>query len=293
MKDYFVLTRPFTLIYPFFGIACAASCAVEDWDKRLLGLVILCAMGASMLNAASNVLNQISDIDIDKINKPDRPLSRGSVEIKKAKTFMTFLYFFSVLIFYLVDYLGGHQTLLIGLITVFMTYVYSYGPRTKEHWIFSNVTISITRGFLLTLMGWTTVNSSQTIEAVYIGSIWSIFLFGAAYTKDFSDMEGDAKYNCNTLPIKFGVKKAAWFIAPFLTLPFMLFSVYRYFGTLTGNYFILTFLSLILTLWGAYISFLILRNPQAMTKAKTHPSWIHMYLLMIIGQSIQALAYIY
>ena len=105
-------------------------------------------------------------------------------------------------------------------------------------------------------------------------------------------MEGDAKYNCNTLPIKFGVKKAAWFIAPFLTLPFMLFSVYRYFGTLTGNYFILTFLSLILTLWGAYISFLILRNPQAMTKAKTHPLG-YTCICDIIGQSIQALAYIY
>ena len=154
--------------------------------------VFLCAIGASTLNAASNVLNQIADLDIDKINKPNRPISSGRVEIRIAKTFMIVLYALSILAFGLVDYLGGNQCLLIGIITVFITYIYSYGPRTKRHWIYSNLTIGLARGPLLVLIGWSCINHLQTFEPIYIGSIWALFLFGAAYSKDFSDMEGDA-----------------------------------------------------------------------------------------------------
>ena len=36
---------------------------------------------AATLNAASNVLNQVHDLDLDRINKPERPIPSGAVSI--------------------------------------------------------------------------------------------------------------------------------------------------------------------------------------------------------------------
>ena len=49
-----------------------------------------------------------------------------------------------------------------------------------------------------------------------------LFLVGAATTKDFSAMEGDRAGGCRTLPVRYGVKKAAWMIAPFFVFPWLL-----------------------------------------------------------------------
>jgi len=47
-------------------------------------------------------------------------------------------------------------------------------------------------------------------EPWYIGAIFGLFLLGASTTKDFADMEGDARGGCRTLPIIYGVRRAAW-----------------------------------------------------------------------------------
>ena len=58
------------------------------------------------------------------------------------------------------------------------------------------------------------VASIFRVEPWFIGGIFFLFLLGAATTKDFADMEGDEAHGCYTLPVKYGVKKAAWMISP-------------------------------------------------------------------------------
>ena len=89
------LTRPFTLLPPLLGILSGAVCAfgsIHNPDAAhrvtpaLLGIVALGALSASLLNAASNVLNQITDLEVDRINKPDRPLVTGEASIRPVRT---------------------------------------------------------------------------------------------------------------------------------------------------------------------------------------------------------------
>ena len=63
------------------------------------------------------------------------------------------------------------------------------------------------------------------VEPWYIGAIFGLFLLGASTTKDFADMEGDRRGGCRTLPIIYGVKRAAWMISPSFVLPFLLINV--------------------------------------------------------------------
>jgi hypothetical protein len=39
-----------------------------------------------------------------------------------------------------------------------------------------------------------------------------------------------------------------------------------------------------LATWGSYVVYLILRDPDALAATENHPSWTHMYLMMLATQ---------
>jgi 4-hydroxybenzoate polyprenyltransferase len=136
------------------------------------------------------------------------------------------------------------------------------------------------------------VARATVAEPWFIGSVFMLFLLGAASTKDFSDMEGDRAGGCRTLPIVFGVRRAAWMIAPFFVLPWLLTPIGAATGILTGNHAALSVLGIVLAAWGAYTVWLIVRNPDELTATENHPSWRHMYLMMMAAQIGFAVAYV-
>jgi hypothetical protein len=61
---------------------------------------------------------------------------------------------------------------------------------------------------------------------------------------------------------------------------------------LTGNAKCLTIVGIALALWGAYTVWLIVRNPDELTSTENHPSWRHMYMMMMAAQVGFAVAYL-
>ena len=315
LRRYVTLARPFTLLPPLFGIVSGAVCAFgsahnPDPHRQLTASVILTvALGslcASFLNAANNALNQIYDLEIDRINKPKRPIVTGQVSIREAWIFTWILYALGLIpTWWVVVYpftawrarffapLTAHETFFIYLAAFVSTFVYSVPAfgRTKAHPIGANLTIAIPRGCLLKVAGWTMVARATVAEPWFIGAIFMFFLLGAASTKDFSDIEGDRAGDCRTLPIVFGVRRAAWMIAPFFIFPWLLMPVGAATGILTGNHLALTILGFALAAWGVYTVWLIVRNPDELTSTENHPSWRHMYLMMMAAQVGFAVAY--
>jgi len=197
--------------------------------------------------------------------------------------------------------LAEHQCFFIYLAGLVLTLVYSdpVWGRSKRFGIWANLTIAVPRGCLLKVAGWSMVASVIHVEPWYIGSIFLLFLLGATSSKDFSDMEGDAAHGCLTLPIRLGVEKAARFVAPFFCLPWLLIPIGVWlpdpFGSgpvLTGDRTLLTLLGLALAGWGAWTARLILRDPAALARSENHPSWTHMYLMMMFAQVGFAIAYL-
>ena len=128
-----------------------------------------------------------------------------------------------------------------------------------------------------------------------IGGIFALFLLGATSTKDFSDMEGDRAHGCITLPIRFGVRRAAQMMAPFFVVPWLLIPVFAWMPGrvhLTGNRAFLTALGLFLAGWGAYTVRLLLRDPEELASTENHPAWTHMYLMLMCAQAGFALGYV-
>ena len=324
MKRYLRLARPFTLLPPLLGIVSGAICAFgsahnPDPSRRVTWAVILTvAVGslcASAMNAASNIVNQIADLEIDRKNKPERPLVTGEVSIGRAWAAAAALYVLAIVPTWVVvpypytsfaDRLAAplplHAAFFIYLVGALATFVYSFPAfgRTKRHWLWANVTIAVTRGGLLKVAGWSFVAAVWNAEAWAIGGVFAFFLLGATSTKDFSDMEGDRAHGCITLPVRFGVRKAAKMMAPFFVLPWLLIPLFAYLPDparpseplLTGIRPVLVALGLLLAAWGAYTARLLLENPDELASTENHPAWTHMYLLMMAGQVGFALAYL-
>jgi 4-hydroxybenzoate polyprenyltransferase len=293
------LSRPFTLVAPALGFASGAATAYgavprETWAPRLLVYPLIGLTMAAVLNAASNALNQIYDLDIDRINKPKRPLPSGRLSLRDAWVFTIVTYGAALALAWLVAPQGRHQCFWLVLVAVICTYIYSVPPlRTKRLGLWANVTIAVPRGVLLKVAGWSSVKTIMGTEPWYIGAIFGLFLLGASTTKDFADMEGDARGGCRTLPIIYGVRRAAWMISPSFVVPFVMISIGAWAGILTGRFILLQALAAVMTAYGAYVCYLMLRRPEDLAIDENHVSWAHMYRMMFVAQAGFAIAYLF
>jgi 4-hydroxybenzoate polyprenyltransferase len=293
------LSRPFTLVAPALGVVSGAVTAAgavprEPWSSALVIYPVIGAVMAATLNAGNNALNQIYDLEIDRINKPARPLPSGRLTTRDAWVFTWITYVIALVLAWLVAPGGRHECFWIVLAATVATFVYSCPPlRTKQRGIWANVTIAIPRGVLLKVAGWSCVKTVAGLEPWYIGAIFGLFLLGASTTKDFADMEGDAHGGCRTLPIVYGVRRAAWMISPSFIVPFMLISVGATAGILTGNHTLLQVLAAGMTTYGIYVCYLMLRRPEELAVEANHVSWAHMYRMMFVAQIGFALAYVF
>jgi 4-hydroxybenzoate polyprenyltransferase len=325
MRRYIRLARPFTLLPPLLGIVSGAVCAFgsahnPDPSRRVTWAVVLTvvigSVCASAMNAASNIVNQIADLEIDRENKPGRPLVTGEIPVSRASAVATVLYVVTVVPTWLVvpypyssfvERLHApahlHAAFFIYCVGALASLVYSSPAlgRTKRHWLAANLTIALTRGGLLKVAGWAFIASVFVWEAWAIGGIFALFLLGTVSTKDFSDMAGDREHGCVTLPIRFGITGAARIIAPFFVVPWLLIPLFAWLpdpgrttaALLTGNRTVLTLLGLGLACWGMYAARLLLANPEDLAHTENHPAWTHMYLLMMTAQAGFALAYLF
>ena len=291
-------SRPFTLVAPALGFASGSVTAIgaapqEPFAGDVILYPVLGVLMAAVLNGASNALNQIYDLEIDRVNKPKRPLPSNRVSLPAAWTFTLLAYLVALVLAWLVAPGGRHECFWIVLVAAGITVLYSVPPfRTKRLGIWANVTIAIPRGVLLKVAGWSAVKTIWGLEPWFIGGIFGLFLLGASTTKDFADMEGDARGGCRTLPIMYGVRRAAWMISPSFIVPFLMISAGTWAGVLTGNAVLLHLLSLAMTAYGVYVCYLMLRRPEDLAVEENHVSWAHMYRMMFVAQVGFAVAYL-
>src|SRR5439155_2135300 len=192
---------------------------------------------------------------------PKRPLPSGRLTIRETWIFTAVAYIVALILAWLVAPQGRHECFWLVAVAVVCTCVYSVPPlRTMRHGIWANVTIAIPRGVLLKVAGWSSVKTIVGAEPWYIGAIFGLFLLGATTTKDFADMEGDRRGGCRTLPIQFGVNRAAWMISPSFVIPFLMIPAGAWFGVLTGSFWGLQALGVVMTVYGVYVCYLMLRR---------------------------------
>ncbi|MHB8653449.1 MAG: UbiA prenyltransferase family protein [Terriglobia bacterium] len=292
LRLYWNFARPFTLVPPMVGIFSGSliGYGASRAPFRILH-VALAVAAAGVLNAASNGLNQICDLQNDRVNKPHRPLPSGKLTITDAVIFVLITYVVALALVASVN----TQTFVIYAAAALATVAYSAPPiRLKRHPVGSNVIIALARGELLKVAGWAAVATVlNSIEPWYIGFIYFVFLLGATTTKDFADIEGDRAAGCITLPVKYGATWSARAISPAFIIPWLLLPLGIYLRILSGNEMAIIALSVVMLLWGCYVIYLINTDPRRLvTEGENHPAWHHMYWMMMVGHLGLAGAYL-
>lgn len=276
IKGYIDLIRPFTLLAPIIVSTCIMI-ASFFYNGRTDDIFIVCwktiipaSFALAIINGASNALNQVTDVEADKISKPYRPIPRGIISPSEAKVISLIMYSFAFCLSMLVNVIFSVFVLLIIIFTV----TYSIPPRLKDFLFLNQLWVAIPRGLLGILAAWSVFGNSLHPVPLSIGFIATLFLVGGSITKDITDVDADKKTGTRTLINTFGVKKSAFISLPFMFFPFVMIPLLIECGILNSYLWLLTFLAI-----PAYLIFyLMIREEKGSKFLENTSAWALMYV---------------
>ncbi|WNY25847.1 geranylgeranylglycerol-phosphate geranylgeranyltransferase [Methanolapillus millepedarum] len=237
-KDYLELMRykncvmaGFSSVVAVFIAASILDSAVSDiyslYDAFILLDIFIMVFLAS---GAGNVLNDYYDIDIDRVNKPNRPLPAGRVSLTEAVYLAIAGFSVALLIAFLINPIAG----VFGFLNVFM--LIWYAKSLKRTILIGNLSIAYLTGstflFGAAFFGW------DGIFALLPLAVLAFFATASReIVKDIEDIKGDAEDGAVTFPIKYGEKPAAY-LAAAMGIFAMILSPMPYFMGEMGVYYL-------------------------------------------------------
>jgi len=210
------IIRPLNFIITFVSVIIAAIISSPD---KFPGLnVFLAALAASLVMASGNVINDIYDIGIDKINKPLRPLPSKKITIKEAYA----LYFIFIVTSIFISALVNEKALAIVLISILLLLFYS--KYLKRIPLVGNLTVAFLTGLVFIFGGVVVGNPSAAMVPAAFAFLINLI---REIVKDMEDVEGDTKSGVVTFPVKFGSQKSKLFIS-LITISLILYTLFPF-----------------------------------------------------------------
>jgi 4-hydroxybenzoate polyprenyltransferase len=230
---YVRLIRPFNLLMIVFTIYMVRILlAPRGFDEEHFPLTVgrltfgLFALSFVLVAAAGYIINDYYDVEIDKVNRPDRLIIGNTVSARHALITYWLLNILGIIAGFISCFRAGIP--LLGTLFLFYAiglWVYSY--KLKSTFLFGNLLIGV---FLaLVPLGaaaieiWAKTHGSLPDYSDYqIKLIWgvtgvlAIFAFLSTIireiVKDMEDIEGDKLNGCRTIPVVIGIRKTKWIV---------------------------------------------------------------------------------
>jgi homogentisate phytyltransferase / homogentisate geranylgeranyltransferase len=211
LSQFWKFSRPHTIIgtslsvFALYAIALATTNSSIDVANavQLLGTWIACLCG----NVYIVGLNQLYDIEIDRINKPDLPLASGKFSVTQGK----WIIYVTGILAILLSALLGRWLFATVLTSLAIGTAYSVPPiRFKQFPLMAAICILTVRGCIVNLGIFSHFNRILIGADNLPSSIWILTLFILVFTiaiaifKDVPDLEGDRKYQIQTFTLALG-----------------------------------------------------------------------------------------
>ncbi len=184
--------------------------------------IILGVITYFFLAGSGMVINDYYDIEIDKINRPERPIPRGAITLKQAKILWIATSLIGITIAILHSFLFniGYLNVIIAVLFAFMGWLYAAWG--KKSGFIGNIIVSIS--FSIGLIYGAVLNNSNVPPYIYFFFLTSFFLLlSREVIKGCEDIEGDKNQGVKTLAIQIGVKKSTIFSLIFALLAIVFF----------------------------------------------------------------------
>ncbi len=248
-------------------------------------LLVLCTV---LIAAGGNVVNDLYDVEIDKINKPQRRIIAKSVSVEDAYRLYFILVGIGALIALFLAYnLGRISLFLIYPIAVGM--LWSYSRWFKRLPLSGNLIVSFFTGcipLILLVPEWKNVISPGFRTSFYLFTIFGFAYFAfitnliREIVKDLEDLEGDKAHGAITIPAALGIITSKRIILGLTTIMLMTFALwvlilYGFMNRIELTYFSLAIIPL--TIYLLYAMY------HARTKADFHKISMLLKGLMVLG----------
>jgi len=199
--------------------------ALTNFSFTLLVIATIC------IAAAGNIINDIYDVEIDKVNKPNKVLIGKRISERNANRLFVLFNIAGVAIgFYLANSIGKPS--FAALFIVFSALLYLYASYLKGILLIGNLLVSALVAMSLIIVALfdlfpaITPQNQATQSAVFkIVLHYALFAFFINFireiVKDLQDINGDKKGGINTLPIALGRKRTisiVFLLGVFMTL---------------------------------------------------------------------------
>ncbi len=203
---------------------------LSNFNFFLMVLATLC------IAAGGYIINDIYDVDTDKINKPNQIVINKYIAEKTGSTLFIILNIIGVgLGFYLSQGIGKSSFFAIFFIASALLYIYS--TSLKQIAVVGNVVVSIVVALSILLVGIfelipVMTSNNKAVQTTFLNIIrdYAIFAFMINLVreliKDVEDIDGDYKAGIQTLPILIGRERANKIIFVLSIVPIIAISYY-------------------------------------------------------------------
>ena len=256
MRPWITILRPLNLFQATLAVVLTTAFLGEMEQTAILALLIFSVI---TINAGGNIINDIYDLEIDRINRPDRPLPSGAMTVTQARFYLIILFGAGSLFSWFISL----ETFIIAGIISIPTLI-AYSACFKRLPLIGNLTVSFMLGLAFIYVG----SAFGNIQATLVMAVLAFgFTLIREIVKDLEDMEGDAQDKARTLPLVLGESKTLTLVL-LLMLAFVVLDTLPYFlGVYNQIYLLIVILGINLPL--VVFAFLLWNNPNKKNYSRT------------------------
>ncbi|MCK5147690.1 geranylgeranylglycerol-phosphate geranylgeranyltransferase [bacterium] len=196
INGYFRLLRPVNVLIA--GLSIFLGGVLSGFSLPIVNLV-LAVISGMLITGAANTINDVFDLEIDRINKPERPLPSNRLSINAARLYSGVLFIVGCLLGCCINW----QAFFVAILTTVLLFAYSAWLKPTALW--GNLTVGFVSGLAFIYGG---IAVGRIKVALIVGVFACLFHIAREIIKDLEDVEGDGLAGAQTLPIKYGFKSA-------------------------------------------------------------------------------------
>lgn len=230
-------SRPHTILGSVISIFTLFIILCENNRAAHVPLLLLAIIAGIACNIYIVGINQIADVDIDRINKPWLPIPSGALNLKQARLIV---YAALVISLALSLYMTFYFFVII-LLSALIGWAYSMPPFfLKQHHLPAAIAISMVRGILVNAGGFIVFNrlvshhGPMPENLLMLTLFITVFAIVIAWFKDLPDVKGDNYYNIKTFAILYS-PATAFITGHLLVAAVYVFTIYRMSGSYAEN----------------------------------------------------------
>lgn len=195
IKGLYKISRPMSTLTGVLAVILGGYVAgTGAWDK-----IALAALATLFVSAAANAWNDYRDIDIDRINQPQRPLPSGMVSPRAALNFSITLAILSIVLAAFISPLA------LGIAVASNALLYVYSVWLKSTVLLGNATVALISAMSPVFGG---VAAGNVRPSLWLGAIIFVGILGREVLKTLADYDGDLAHHVRTISTSIGPRAA-------------------------------------------------------------------------------------